>query len=144
MAIKDLTRLSALTGNEVIPCYSPEAADERGFVASLLTQSDLAAMTTQFAVVTATGFNALVRGDGTSTWLILQPSAAYAAGTITLPSSLNAEDNQEILVNSTQAVTALTVAGNGASVVGAPTTLAQNGFFRLRFSLQNSAWYRVG
>jgi hypothetical protein len=47
-------------------------------------------------------------------------------------------------VNTTQAVTALTVAGNGATVNGAPTTLAANGFFRIRFDAVLDVWYRVG
>ena len=37
-----------------------------------------------------------------------------------------------------------TVAGNGSTVNGAPTTLAANSFFRLRFDGVFKAWYRVG
>jgi hypothetical protein len=53
-------------------------------------------------------------------------------------------DKQEILVNTTQAITALTINANGATIVGAPTTLAAGGFFRLRFDGVLDTWYRVG
>jgi len=49
-----------------------------------------------------------------------------------------------VLVNCTQAVTTLTINGNGATVTGAPTTLAANAFFRLRFEAVAGVWYRVG
>jgi hypothetical protein len=61
-----------------------------------------------------------------------------------MPAVASVIDGQELLVNSTQAVTTLTVAGNGATVAGAPTTLAANGFFRLKFEALVSTWYRVG
>jgi hypothetical protein len=77
-------------------------------------------------------------------WLILTPVAGYAAGTITLPLSTNVVNKQEILVNCTQAVTTLTINGNGATVTGAPTTLAANAFFRLRYDGVTGTWYRVG
>jgi hypothetical protein len=53
-------------------------------------------------------------------------------------------DGQQLLVSCTQAVTTLTVAGNGSTVNGAPATLAANAFFRLRFDGVFKAWYRVG
>jgi hypothetical protein len=41
-------------------------------------------------------------------------------------------------------VTTLTIAGNGSTLNGAPTTIAANGFFNLRFDGVFKAWYRVG
>jgi hypothetical protein len=52
--------------------------------------------------------------------------------------------NQEILVNTTQTITSLTVNLNGAVGGGVPTTLAANGFFTLRFEPVIQKWYRVG
>lgn len=98
-------------------------------------------LTTQYASPSATGFSVTVNYD--SAWLVLTPAAGYAAGTLVLP--LSPADKSELLVNSTQAVTALTIDGNGASgVVGAPTGLSANGFFRLRYDGQSYTWYRVG
>ncbi|MNR16702.1 hypothetical protein D3C85_1333210 [compost metagenome] len=61
-----------------------------------------------------------------------------------LPAVANIIDKQEVLVNCTQAVTTLTINGNGATVTGAPTTLAANAFFRLKYDQPSTVWYRVG
>lgn len=81
---------------------------------------------------------------GANVWAQLTPSGAFAAATITLPAEEVRGDGQEVLVSCTQAVTALTLDGNGAAVIGAPTTLAANGYFRMRFDQVGSAWFRVG
>jgi hypothetical protein len=54
------------------------------------------------------------------------------------------KEGQEVLVNCTQSVGTLTVLGNGANVIGAPTSLAANGFFLMKFEPILSNWYRVG
>jgi len=104
-------------------------------------QSDLKHNTQHQA---ATGFTVAITDDSDSTHLILTPVAGYAAGTITLPALGKLVDKQEVLVNCTQAVTTLTIGANGATAVtGAPTTLAANDFFKLKYDAQTSTWYRV-
>lgn len=104
-------------------------------------------LVTQFFAPNATAFSVLVlaAGDGLgqNVWLLMTPNAAYATGTITLPDVSLVQDGQEVLVSTTQAVTALTVTGNGAVINGAPTTLAANASFRLKFAKPNNAWYRI-
>lgn len=105
--------------------------------------------TTQYASPNGSGFSVAI-SDGNipvvaNVHLILTPVTGYAAGTIVLPATPGAVDKQEVLVNCTQAVTTLTVNGNGASaVIGAPTTLAANAFFRLKYDLLTKNWYRIG
>jgi hypothetical protein len=99
---------------------------------------------TQYAAPSATGFSITVLNGSSSVWLIISPTGAFAAGTLILPAVANCVDKQELLVNCTQAVTALTINANGATITGAPTTLAANGFFRLRFDALADVWYRVG
>ena len=101
---------------------------------------------TQYAAPGATGFSVSVSpmSSGGNVLLLLTPAATYAAGTIVLPEKTSCIDGQELMCTCTQIVTALTVSGNGATVNGAPTALAVNGFFRLRFDAVFSAWYRVG
>ena len=54
-------------------------------------------------------------------------------------------DGTEVLVTSTQIITTFTLAANGASnTYGAPTTMAANAFFRMRFHLATNSWYRIG
>ena len=99
-------------------------------------------LTTQYASPNISGFNILVSEP--STWLIITPDAAYAAGTITLPTSAGVPDKSEILIVSTQQITALTVDGNGASAVsGAPSSMSASDAFRLRYDAQSFTWYRV-
>lgn len=90
-------------------------------------------LTSQYASpLTATTVTVLA-GD---TWLILSPAGTIAALTIALPTGV---DGDEVLVTSSQIITALTVAGQGA-----PTAMAANGFFRLKYDGILSVWRRVG
>jgi hypothetical protein len=141
------------------PFFSTDDGDARAAALSVLqaylqanlTFSDSADYVSQYAAPSATGFSVTIT-DGSSdgvtssnVHLILTPLAGYAAGTIVLPAKAGLVIKQEVLVNCTQSVTALTVSLNGATgAVGAPTTLAANAFFRLKYDAITSNWYRVG
>lgn len=100
---------------------------------------------TQYAAPSSTGFSVSITNSSANTHLILTPTTGFAAGTIVLPAIANVIDKQEVLVNTTQQVTALTINGNGAvAVTGEPTSLAADDFFRLKFDALTSTWYRVG
>lgn len=102
---------------------------------------------TQYFAPNATGWSLLVAPpvNGENVFLLVTPVAGYAAGTITLPVQSTCIDGQSVIVSCTQAVTTLTVAGNGATAVnGAPTTLAANAFFRLRYDGPSKSWFRNG
>ena len=77
-------------------------------------------------------------------WLILTPLATLAALTIKFPLVANTTDMQELLINTTQTITALTLNANGASIIGAPTTLLANGFISFRYDAIMQTWYRIG
>jgi hypothetical protein len=105
----------------------------------------------QFYAPTATGWSVQINTQlptipaGSNAWLVLTPTATTAAGTIVLPPAAQASDQQEIIVTSTQVVTALTITPNGATaVIGAPTALTAGGYFRLRFEAVTQTWYRSG
>jgi hypothetical protein len=150
MAIDRLAAADAIADGDQFAIGSASNGDDRRVPASLLkayVQADDSMVDdkiTQYAAPSATGFTVAITDGSDSIWLVLTPTAGFAAGTITLPSVTNAVAKQEVLVNCTQAVTTLTVAGNGATVTGAPTTLAANAFFRLRFDDVLDTWYRVG
>lgn len=99
---------------------------------------------TEYSAPSSNGFNVELPDTDENIRLILTPTGTFAAGTITLPDSTVCVDHQQIIVNSTQIVTTLTVSGNGATVTGAPTTLAANAFFTLMFDAVTTTWYRVG
>lgn len=151
--INQLSAADAVTGADQVPIYQAANGDARkasislfaAYIQSLLTPAS--GEETQYFAPGATGFSVLVAPStvGGSVYLLMTPAAGYAAGTIVLPALAESEDGQEVLVTSRQAVTTLTVSGNGAVAVnGAPTTLAANAFFRLRYDGVTQSWYRVG
>jgi len=148
--INQLSAIDVLSGSESIPVYSPSNGDIRRISASNMRifmqegNNALVDKTTQYAAPSATGFSVAITDSSASIWLILTPGAGYAAGTIVLPALANCEDKQEVLVNCTQAITTLTINGNGSTVTGAPTAMTANSFFRLRFDDVTNVWYRVG
>jgi hypothetical protein len=150
MAIQgqSLTRVDSVGNGDLLPIWPSADADWRGVALSVLKEYMTDGITaaddkvTQYAAPSATGFSVQIL-DG-ARWLVLTPSASYAAGTIVLPNVAGVVDKQELLVNCTQGVSTLVVSGNGATVTGAPTALSANGFFRMRFDALASVWYRVG
>jgi hypothetical protein len=71
-------------------------------------------------------------------------SAPVAALTVQL-STTAPPDGHKVTFMCTSAITALTVNGySGATVLGAPTTLAANGFFTMIYRSATTTWYRNG
>ena len=152
--INELTAVDTVVGSDLVPIYASSNGDARKAAMSVLLaymQSNLSfsesgiSYTTQYGAPSATSFSIQITDDSDNTHLILTPVAGYAAGTIVLPAVGNVIDKQEVLVNCTQAVTTLTIDGNGAvAVTGEPSGLAANDFFRLKYDLTVQTWYRVG
>jgi len=148
--INQLTATDQVQPGDQVPIYSSSNGDARKSSLSLLKSFFQEGITaaddkiTQYAAPSATGFSVQINNDSDSVWLVLTPTGGFAAGTLILPAVANCVDRQEILVNCTQAVTTLTINANGATVTGAPTALAANAFFRLRFDGVTDTWYRVG
>jgi hypothetical protein len=147
--INQLSAVDEVFPGDQVPIYSTDNGDARRAPMSVIktymneglqTESKI----TQYAAPSSTGFSVQITDGSDSIWLILTPTAGFAAGTIVLPALANCVDKQELLLNCTQSVATLTVNGNGATVTGAPTSLAANGFFRLRFDDVADVWYRVG
>ena len=154
--INQLNSIDTPSGSDLLPLYSQTNGDARKMSLTNLQQwlidnapavsgSSQPQFITQYAAPSATGFTVQILDGSDNVWLILTPTAGFAAGTIKLPDASKCVDKQEVLINCTQAVTTLAINGNGATAVtGAPTALAANAFFRLRFDRATSSWYRVG
>lgn len=154
--INQLTQVDSLSAGDLIPIFATTDGDARAASVSVLQDylqdhlsfSNNGDYASQYAAPSATGFTVAITdgvSNNTNVHLILTPLAGYAAGTITLPAKAGLVDKQEVLVNCTQAVTTLTIGLNGASgAIGAPTTLAANAFFRLKYDAITFNWYRVG
>lgn len=150
MAIEKLNTGTA-TGASQVPFYDPTNGQDRR--ASLL---ELAAVIQELLGAAddyISAYETPGTGDtvsilpfqaGGSVLMLLTPLATLATLTVQLPLKDQCQHGQELLLHSTQIVTALTVDANGAGISGAPTTLAAGGFFRLRFDAVNEAWYRIG
>ena len=147
--INQLPLLDDVSSGDQIPVYSPQSGDSRRLpVSALLTyfeqQYPSPTLTTNIYVPT-TGFSIAVPTPTTEQqWMLLTPAGTLATGTIVLPLNTATPDGFEVLVTTTQIITTFTLSLNGAAAAnGAPTTLAANGFFRVRYVQANNAWYRI-
>jgi len=147
--INQLSGLSQVSSGDLLPVYVPNNGDARKVSVSQLLeyfQTTFAAPTVATNLYTpGTGFNVTVPTPiSEQQWMILQPAGTLATGTITLPLNTGVPDGTEVLITTTQIITAFTLALNGASAAfGAPTTLAANDFFRVRFYQSTNSWYRI-
>lgn len=148
MAIRDLPQRTVALTSQLPFGDTTNSCDGRASVSDLLALAAGASsdLTTQYLAPSLTGFIAVVSPPltGGDVWLQLRPTATFAGGNVTLPAPVNSVDGQKVLVTTTQTITALTVSGNGATVNGAPTTLAAGGYFELRFDGIFGDWNRVG
>ena len=146
--INFLSPVDSVSGGDQIPVFVTGQGDARRVPVSVLAQyieeqyptpqltANLYTPTTGFALPVPTPGNQ---------WMQLDPAGLLASGTITLPLNTVTTDGTEVLITSTHTVTSLTIALNGATAAnGAPTTIAANGFARLRFNTTRNSWYRVG
>ncbi|MFM7468520.1 MAG: hypothetical protein ACKO37_03345 [Vampirovibrionales bacterium] len=147
--IQELSETTTLSAGDLLPVWNTSNGSSRKIsVTSLLSyfQQSFASPTVAVSLsVPSTGFNITVPTPvSQAQWLLLQPVATLATGTITLPLNTSTVDGTSVLVTSTQTITALTVAANGATAVfGAPSTMAATTPFTLRFYQATNSWYRV-
>lgn len=156
--INKLSALDQLAAGDNLPIFDTSNGDARKVSISVLlaymqdnltfpTVTGVPQFSTQYASPSSSGFSVTIAPPtaGNNVHLILTPTAGYAAGTIVLPAVAAVVDKQEVLVNSTQQVTTLTVNGNGAvAVTGEPVSLGADDFFRLKYDIISQTWYRVG
>lgn len=147
--INQLSPLSQVSGGDQLPIYVPNNGDARRVSVTQLLQyfqQTFAAPTVATNLYTpGTGFNITVPTPTTEQqWMLIQPAGTLAAGTITLPLNTGVPDGTQVLVTTTQIITTFTLALNGAAAAfGAPTTLAANAFFTMRYYQATNSWYRV-
>ena len=147
--INQLASLSQVSGGDQLPIYVPNNGDARKVSVSQLLayfQTVFAAPTVSTTLYTpGAGFNITVPTPvSEQQWMLIQPAGTLATGTITLPLNTQTPDGTEVLVTTTQQITAFTLAINGASAsYGVPTTLAAQDNFRVRFVQSLNSWYRI-
>lgn len=147
--IYQLPLLSQASPGDQLAVYAPNTGDARRLpMSALLTffQQQFASPTMATNLYTpGTGFNiAAPTPVSQQQWILIQPAGTLATGTVTLPLNTSTPDGTEILITTTQQVTAFTLALNGAAAAfGDPSTLAAEDFFRMRFYQATNSWYRI-
>jgi len=147
--INQLPLLAVASPGDQIPVYTPNNGDARRLpIGALLAyfQQTFASPTLATNVYTpGTGFNLPVPTPvAQQQWMLIQPAGTLATGSVTLPLNTSTPDGTEVLITTTQQITAFTLNANGASqLYGDPTTLAAEDFFRMRFVQATNSWYRI-
>ena len=147
--INQLPVLSPISSGDQLPVYSPNNGDaRRTSIGSLLTffQQSFASPTLAVNLyVPGSGFNITVPTPvSNDQWMLLQPAGTLATGTITLPLNTGVPDGTTVLITTTQEITSLTIALNGASAIfGAVTSLAAGTATAIRFYQPTNSWYQI-
>jgi hypothetical protein len=149
-SINQLPLLSPISSGDQLPVYSPNNGDaRRTSIGSLLTffQQSFASPTLAVNLyVPGNGFNITVPTPvSNDQWMLLQPAGTLATGTITLPLNTGVPDGTDVLITTTQEITALTIALNGASAIFGE---CHNPYRRrccsvYRFYQPTNSWYNI-
>ena len=110
------------------------------FVESYFADPDY---TTRIVAPNVDGFNVDIGNTGDSSWLIVNPTLNYTTGSITLPTTAYAVNDQEITVVFTAQVSSFSITGAGATVLGAPTQIGTYDSFRVRYNAAQLTWYTL-
>jgi hypothetical protein len=147
--INQLPLLSPISSGDQLPVYSPNNGDaRRTSIGSLLTffQQSFASPTLAVNLfVPGSGFNITVPTPvSNDQWMLLQPAGTLATGTITLPLNTGVPDGTTVLITTTQEITSLTIALNGASAIyGGVSFLGAGTATAIRYYQPTNSWYQV-
>jgi hypothetical protein len=145
--INELASTNTITGSDQFPVYVSGNGDARKASAStLLAYIQSAWMDPNYTRVTASptlaGFTLALPSTANSLFVLLTPSGTMATGTIVLPPASGAADGQEIVLYTSQEVTALSFTLNGAAALnGAPSGIQAGAALTLRYDVLSTAWY---
>jgi hypothetical protein len=147
--INQLPVLSTISSGDQLPVYSPNNGDaRRTSIGSLLTffQQSFASPTLSTNLyVPGSGFNITVPTPvSNDQWMLLQPAGTLATGTITLPLNTGVPDGTTVLITTTQEITSLTIALNGATAIfGGVSFLGAGTATAIRFYQPTNSWYQI-
>ena len=147
--INQLPVLNTISSGDQLPVYSPNNGDaRRTSIGSLLTffQQSFASPTLSVNLyVPGSGFNITVPTPvSQDQWMLLQPAGTLATGTITLPLNTGVPDGTTVLITTTQEITSLTIALNGATALyGGVTFLGAGTATAIRFYQPTNSWYQI-
>jgi hypothetical protein len=147
--INQLPLLSQVSAGDQLAVYTPNNGDARRLpVSGLLAYFQQSFSSPDLSVnlyVPGSGANITVPTPvSEQQWMLIQPAGPLAALTITFPLNTGVPDGTELLITTTQTITALTLAINGATAIfGGVTTLAGGVAVRYRFYQPTNSWYNI-
>jgi hypothetical protein len=147
--INQLPVVSQLSSGDQLAVYNTANGDARR--ASLNTllqffQQQFASPTVAVNLyVPGSGFNITVPTPiSEQQWMLLQPAGTLASGTITLPLNTGVPDGTTVLITTTQEITSLTIALNGATAIfGGVSFLGAGTATAIRFYQPTNSWYQI-
>ena len=148
-SINQLPVIGQVSPGDQIPVYTPNNGDARRMSVNALLQyfqQTFASPTLAVNLyVPGSGFNITVPTPvSEQQWMLLQPAGTLATGTITLPLNTGVPDGTTVLITTTQEITSLTIALNGASAIyGAVTALGAGCAAVYRFYQPTNSWYNI-
>ena len=148
-SINQLPVIGQVSPGDQIPVYTPNNGDARRMSVNALLQyfqQTFASPTLAVNLyVPGSGFNITVPTPvSQQQWMLLQPAGTLASGTITLPLNTGVPDGTTVLITSTQEISSLTIALNGASAIyGAVTSLGAGCAAVYRFYQPTNSWYNI-
>ncbi len=151
VSINKLTAADTLAGGDQLAVFTQDSGDTRKASMTVIAETvdtlnteSVKQYVRQGASPSSTGFTVQVTDGSDNIWLILTETAAFATGTISMPTKSGIIDNQEVLIYNAETITAVTFAANGAgSIIGAPGSLGADDFITFKYDLTTDAWYRV-
>lgn len=153
MNISQYSTLSDPAAGDMLLAFSAGNSDTRKMTLSALTAYILAQdttddttglkqeYTTQYASPSATGFNIQVTDGSDNIWLIIKPTDDFLSGGITMPSTENAVDKQEVMVTHWRNVTSFTVLPNGDATDAGNYPISISGI--QSFTMKYDAFYDI-
>ena len=147
--INQLASVTSLSSSDKLVVYDSNNGDARkASLSSLLTFLEANFASPEYTVVISApidGFNQQLAATTTNIWLILNPAGSLSGGTITMPPVADCFDGQQLIVVTTSSIVGdgLTVAGNGATVLAAPSQFGSGSGFVLRFNTLQQTWYTI-
>jgi hypothetical protein len=146
--INRLSSVDALQPGDLIPVWDGSNGDTRkaslttllAFIESNFADPDYS---TRIVAPNTDYFTVDIGNTGDSIWMIVNPVLNFTTGTITLPSTAYAVNDQEITVVFTAAVVNFSITSSGATVLGAPATINGYDSFRVRYNASQQTWYTL-
>ena len=135
-------------GGDQLPLYSSNNGDARKLSLSALLAYFKTTFTNPNFVETinvpVNGFNLSMTDSSDYQWLNLRPAGTLASGTINLPDGNSLVDGQEVIISTTQDITAASFTSpNVSERNGFPTTLTATAPLKAKYSKTSDSWNKV-